>query len=250
MDRFEKTLLFHLQHQLKDFKDKVIIDIAGMPTRLNKHFLAEGAAEIHGVNLDGLNAAHGTPPRGYHHHVADARALPKELPLADAVIACSALEHLSDFNVCLREALAKLKRGGVVVMHGGALWASNLGHHVWVPTPERNYCFGHPGDPMPPWGHLSHTEAELEQTLLDNGTPSAHARLICEQVHHSGGKNRRPASALRQDFQNAGQLLLGFTEYRWGVPNKAIFQRIHDRGHRYSLDDLMTGELIAVMQKF
>jgi hypothetical protein len=250
MDRFEKTILFHLEHNLKIFRDKVIIDIAGMPTPLNKHLLAEGVVEVHGVNLDGLNASHGTPPRGYYHHVADARALPAEIPMADAVTACSALEHLSDFPLVLSQALGKLKSGGILVMHGGPLWPSILGHHVWVPTPKRNYYFGCQGDPLPPWGHLSHTEAELEAALLEQGLPAEHVMLICANVYHAQSKNRRSRSQLRNDFQQAGQLLLGFTEYRWGMPNPAIFNRIAERGHSYDHDDLMTGELVAVLRKF
>lgn len=247
MERFEKNILFHLEHNLKSFKDKVIIDIAGLPTRLNKHILLQGAAEVHGVNLEGLNTS--TPPSGYYHHVADARALPAEVPLADAIIACSALEHLSDFPLVLNQALAKLKPGGILVMHGGPLWPCILGHHVWISTPQCNYHFGTHNDPIPPWGHLSHTESELKDVLLERNLPVDHVKLICSEIYHSQAQNRRSRLNLRNDFQRGGELLLGFTEYSWGMPSPAIFKRIAERNHAYDYDDLMTGELIAVMYK-
>lgn len=249
MERYEKTLLFFLQTLLPDLKNTVILDIAGGPTQLNRHLLAQGVAAVHAVNLDPLKPTQ-TPPAGYHHHQADARALPAELPLADAVTASSALEHLSDLDVCLKEAFRKLKPGGLLVMHGGALWPCNLGHHLYTIVDQRPYFFGQPSDPMPRWGHLAYTEAELSAELRAKGVPDAHVPHILDQVHRVPSKNRRSASQLKQEFLDAGQAVVGFTEYRWGTPRDALLQRIRDRGHAYSLDDLSTGELVAVVRKW
>lgn len=250
MERYEKTLLFHLQSGLKDFQDKVVIDIAGLPTRLNKHLLAEGAAEIHGVNLCGLEVYQGVVPPRYHHHIADARALPPELPMADAIIASSALEHLPDLDVCLRQALAKLKPGGVIVMHGGPLWPCRLGHHIWLHLGQARYFFGQESDPLPPWGHLTHTETEMRVLLEEKALPAAHIDAILDQVYHGQGKNRRSYSQIRQDFESAGQFFVGSTNYRWGTPDHRLFARLRARGHDFSNEDLMTGEMVGILKRY
>lgn len=251
MDRYEKTILFQLRHGLKDFAGKVVIDVAGLPTRLNTLLLAEGAEAVHGVNLTALEVQYKGPvPKGYHHHVADARALPDDVPMADAVIACNALEHLRDLDLCLKEALRKLKPGGLLVMHGGPLWPCRQGHHVWVSIEGALYGFGTPTDPMPPWGHLTHTESELRQHFGERGLPQSHIDAILDQVYHGQGKNRRSYTQIRRDFESAGQFFVGATTYRWGTPDGYLFARARERGHDFSDEDLMTGELIAVLKRY
>lgn len=251
MDRYEKTILFHLRHGLKDLGGKVIIDIAGLPTRLNKLLLEEGAEAVHGVNLTPLEAQYKGPvPARYHHHVADARSLPDSLPQADAVIACSALEHLPDLTVCLKEALRKLRPGGLIVMHGGPLWPCRLGHHVWLVLDGRRYCFGAAGDPLPPWGHLTHSEPEMREHLAAQGLPVAHVDAILDQVYHGQGKNRRSFTQMRQDFEAVGQFFVGMTTYRWGTPDRRLFARARERGHEFSDEDFMTGEVVAILKKY
>jgi hypothetical protein len=93
------------------------------------------------------------------------------------------------------------------------------------------------------------SEAELVDHLGGKGVPTEHIKLILHSVFGNPGKNRRSRTQIRRDFWDHGHLVIGFTEYQWATPKPHIFQKIYDRGHHYSFDDLMTGELIAVVKR-
>lgn len=249
MFRYEKAIFSHIVNHCDQLYGRVIIDIAGAPTSLNRHLLSEGVSEIHSINIRKLHAGDGFIPEGYFHHIADARDINADVPQADIVLAVCALEHIPDLPRIIQSAFAKLKSKGILIMHGGSLWPCMLGHHVWVTADQCNYFFGQKTDPFPPWGHLSHTEAQLRELFDVRGIPKSHTELIMEQVYLSKAQNRLSVSTLRQLFASSGQLLLGFHESRWGAPNSRIFSQIRSRGLDYSDDDLMTGELIVIMQK-
>ena len=249
MYKYEKRILFHILSHLDQLDGKVIIDIAGTPTALNRHLLEQGVSEIHAINLRKLHDGDGDKPSGYFHHIGDARNISPDMPQADMVLAVCALEHLPDLPLIIQSAFERLRSKGILIMHGGPLWPSMLGHHVWVTTGASNYFFGQSSDPFPPWGHLSSTESQLREQFSARGIPPAHVTLIMDQVFKSKAQNRLSVTQLRKFFSSSGKLLLDFHETRWGSPNKEVFHRIRSLGHDYSEDDLMTGEIIVIMKK-
>lgn len=74
----------------------------------------------------------------------------------DFAVSINAFEHIPDPAKALAEAIRVVRPGGVIVLQFDPLWHSPFGHHLWHLN-------------LPPWAHLLHSEAELDDLIRQHG---------------------------------------------------------------------------------
>ena len=235
----------------RSLKGKVILDIGGLPGHQSDRLFELGAAEIHGINLYLPENSKNFLTENYFHHICDARNIGEEVPLADAAVGFNVLEHLPDLKNIINGVFVKLKSGAPLVMHGGPLWSSCMGHHCYVHCDDRQYLFAQPSNPIDNWDHLLLSPEEHESKLIDKGIPKDHVSAIISQIYFEDEVNRLSSSELKEIFLSHGQRSIGFMSYTWSTPNYQLFSSINSKYSKtYSLEDFMTGAMIAVSMKW
>jgi SAM-dependent methyltransferase len=104
----------------------------------------------------------------------------------DILISSSVFEHLHDFPLALQEMYRVLKPGGFVYSHYGPIWSGSYGHHLWMQSKNGRVLTYH-NTILPPYCHLLMTPNQLENWLMGQHHPDAHA--ITDYVFNSPEQN-------------------------------------------------------------
>jgi len=124
---------------------------------------------------------------------ADARKLEEsvEPQSIDIVFGVAVLEHIDGLKEFFASAKAVLKPGGLFFVHGGPIWSSGGGHHVFVNGETRKYRFGdRANNPILNWSHLIHTKQSLIDDLVARNISAGDAEKIGHWVYEGDGINR------------------------------------------------------------
>ena len=107
----------------------------------------------------------------------------------DLIIGIAILEHVRDYPGMFHECFRLLKPGGYLLLHGGPLWFSSHGHHLFIARDDMDYRFiGN--NPVPDWGHLIFSSMEMDNELSSQGIPPAHREAIRHGIYNSETINR------------------------------------------------------------
>ena len=123
----------------------------------------------------------------------DARILPDafEGQSIDIVFGVAVLEHINGLAEFFAGSAKVLKPGGLFHVHGGPIWSSSKGHHVFVKGEAMHYRFGVPdANPIPNWAHLVSTVTTLAELLVAKGIPRGDAEKIGAYVYEGEEINR------------------------------------------------------------
>lgn len=72
----------------------------------------------------------------------------------DMVFGVAVLEHIHNTQLLLDQIYSVLKPIGTALLHGGPIWTSAIGHHVWIEYDQKKYLFNDKTNPIPDWHHL------------------------------------------------------------------------------------------------
>lgn len=149
----------------------------------------------------------------------DARYLKFEDNKFDFVFGTAVLEHLPDVERVLSEINRVLRKGGIVCLHGGPLWASCLGHHVFVHVDGIKYEFNG-NNPIPDYYHLIYDKTEMKKYLMDAQHISHKAATaIVEFVYDSDKLNRLFYEDLVMAFNRTKEFAISnIIERVWKTP--------------------------------
>lgn len=108
----------------------------------------------------------------------------------DLIFGAAVLEHINHLDIFCQEMYRVLKKGGYLVLHGGPLWNSHWGHHLWVKVGESEYRFNQNNNPLPNWSHLYFSKEEMRILLKEKNIPKDHIDKIIFWIYESDEINR------------------------------------------------------------
>ncbi len=141
----------------------------------------------------------------------DARRLEDSLEpeSVDIIFGAAVLEHIDGLAQFFAGAKRTLKKNGLFFVHGGPIWSSAKGHHVFVKGETVHYRFGDKNtNPIQDWTHLALDKPGLIADLRTRGVPPGDAATIGTWVYEEDGINRVGYRAICETFQASGLALL------------------------------------------
>ena len=155
---------------------------------------------------------------------AEETGLPNES--FDLIYGGAVLEHVVAYAQMFRECFRLLRPGGKVLLNGGPLWHSRIGHHVFVVKGSMDYRFNG-NNPVPDFGHLHLSRQEMDLELAKRDIPALHREAIIRMIYEEGSINR----ALTEDILAAVNSLPWErvsveTDGKDQLPDRAVLSRI------------------------
>lgn len=234
-----------------------VLEIGGSSASLSaRAFLDAGAARVVVTGLDHIEKEGESDDQRLVILRADALDLLNHVePVSfDVVFGLSIIEHIPNPTRFLQQVQAVLKPGGLALFEGYPLWSSALGHHLWVASwagtyhgrSSNNYLFAPlanvpSSNPVPDWGHLLMTEAELERSLQAQSLPPEDIACILDWIHHSPDINRLDSNTLCSAYTTSGLVVLEANTQRQDVPADVLTQLRERHGERcdYGLSSMV-----------
>lgn len=232
-------------------KDKVFLEVGGVPNHqtIARNLIDLGAKEV--VQINNRTDLPDSESSGVKYIAQDARKTTFPDESFDAIFSASVLEHLLDLEHFLGEMHRLLKKGGILCLHGGAMWNSNWGHHVWVRVDGASYEFNAASNPIPDWAHIYMTREEMLDHLTKNAIPPTHAEKICDWVYKSDQINRLIYDDYVDIFNISPFQIVRLASKDWKIPSEEIRQKISLKfvQRKPAITNFSIGETLVVLRK-
>lgn len=178
---------------IEKIKDKVILEVGGDHTLEVANYLVEhGAYQVISISIDKRFPV-GAISEKLHTHRISIHNIQNFFSAEkfDLVIGIAILEHIPMLDNMMEELYAVTKPGGSVILHGGPIWTSPKGHHVWANIDGQQYSFTNESNPIPNWHHLLNNYDSMVNFLKEekNIIPK-HAEAISNWIYNSQAINR------------------------------------------------------------
>lgn len=122
----------------------------------------------------------------------------------DLIFGVAVGEHITGIDVFLEQAKRVLRPGGHLFFHGGPVWSSGKGHHLFHCVEGKQYKFSDKDCPVLNWEHLMHDATSLCALLKERGLPPSHAESIAEWIYATTDQNRHCHSEICSFFEKSG----------------------------------------------
>jgi len=170
----------------------------------------------------------------------DGRALPFEDGSFDLVVGCAVLEHITGIEAFARELERVTVPGGHVFLHGAPMWPSHSGHHVYFIGKARFYKFTDDSNPVPDYGHLTLTPAQMAQVVATPDIPQEDRERIVHYAYEDEVLNRLHPDVIVGAFADAFGVIedvrLPNTPFPDGVIKKILDPTIASGKEIYTLE--------------
>jgi len=145
----------------------------------------------------------------------------------DLIYGGAVLEHILEYECLFRECFRLLKPGGHLLLNGGPLWNSRIGHHLFVVNNRMDYRFNG-NNPIPDFGHLYLTREELDVVLAKRHIPLMDRKAIIRQIYDDKMLNRASLKDITRSFQSLPWDAVQIQKDE-AQPDRKILSRIRSR---------------------
>lgn len=247
LERYQlRALDMAASHML--FQGATILEVGGdMKFQTAREMVRRGAARVVSINyspsfsskkitdqIDSINM--------------DIRNLDQLHETFDLVFGVAILEHLNNLDIALENIFKRLKNGGRVYLHGGPIWTSHLGHHVWLHTKDGIKYEFNSNNPIPDWGHLLYSSDEMNDILLKKGIPEDHIDYILKYIYNSERLCRFSTENYYNIFLKSKLHLILFNRIKWKSPD-LLTKNILKSKFKKDDCDYSSGEIEVIMEK-
>lgn len=149
----------------------------------------------------------------------------------DIVFGLAVAEHIPEYWNFLRGCQHVLSPDGLLYFHGGPIWTSSFGHHVWLTVDGVDYHFTNKNTPIKRWEHLMHDQESLASLLEGRGLPLAHAAAVSDFIYNSNDQNRYGYSKQMEIFRKSPLHLVEQVDNAFVLPNEEELAAIVARGY-------------------
>ena len=238
-----------LTRQLRDkcnIKGKNILEIGGdVSCAVAKHLIENGAAHVTSINIDSRFS-----DREIDGNISTRKLSATEVSkffaqgTFDLIYGYAVLEHIKDTALLLQELQSILKQDGFLYIHGGPIWTSARGHHVWVDGVEDSYRFNNKRkNPIENWYHLIFTPEEMKHYLAERNISIEDAERIIHYIYHSSDICRIGHADLLDEFYQCDLKMLEVTQsYGAAQIDDEVRSRLNkiyqDKTHDYSVESV------------
>jgi len=178
--------------------------------------MVDFSKSIKGYNDDRISFVH-----------CDGRDLPFEDCSFDLVVGCALLEHVTGMDAFARELHRVTVPGGHVFLHGAPMWPSRHGHHVYFIGKARFYKFTDETNPVPDYGHLIMTPAQLADRVARLDIPQEDKERIVNYAYKDDVLNRLHPDHIVAVFSEAFEVVEDFRSPNTPFPDE-VRKRILD----------------------
>jgi SAM-dependent methyltransferase len=175
----------------------------------------------------------------------DARKLEDALEpeSVDIIFGAAVLEHINGLAEFFAGSRRVLKPRGLFFVHGGPIWTSPKGHHVFAKGEKMHYRFGVPGaNPVADWAHLLHTRASLAEELIATEIPPGDAEKIVTWIYDGESINRVGYRTMCETFDASDLEMIDRWEAAFRHPEPELLEAIergpHSGQERYDVSGI------------
>jgi len=229
--------------------NKSCVEIGGVPNHCDiaRYLLQNGAEKIVQIN-NRKDLQANTSNERIIYLPMDARKTNFNNNSFDIIYGASVLEHLLDLETLLLEMHRILKKGGVLCLHGGALWNCCWGHHLWVHVDDKSYEFNG-NNPVLDWSHLYMNKIEQQDFLTkETNIPKNHIEKIIHWIYESNEINRLTYEDYINLCKKAPFKTIENINKSWKEPNETVIKKIINK-ELFRLTNYSVGEIILLLQK-
>ena len=116
--------------------------------------------------------------------------LPKSMENAfDRIFSIACFEHIHTLGLALEKMHAALKPGGKLFTMFSPIWSAYDGHHLPNMTDANGKSWSAGKSPVPPWGHLLFSPAQMEAHLITKTDRRTASKMIYN-IYHNQHINR------------------------------------------------------------
>jgi hypothetical protein len=190
-----------------DVKGKRVLEIGGdSKYEVANLLLEKGVAHVTTTNI-GSNFPTGEVNEKLSTVKLDATQLTSKFSEGtfDIAFGVAILEHMNNLSLMLDQLYNVLKSGAVALLHGGPIWSSRKGHHIWVKSGQNVYRFSDQNtNPIPDWYHLLLNYDEMiEYLIIKKELNPQDAYAIAEHVYKSPNLSRKSYFEIVDAFDNS-----------------------------------------------
>jgi len=226
---------------LFDVENKSVLEVGGIPPfSVANFFMHKGAKNVDVINVNNFSN-YNEPNPNIHYHLMDARKMAFSDKSFDAIFGVAILEHINNLDMFFSECSRVLKPGGYLYLHGGPLWSSYVGHHVYLEIDNIDYQFLK-NNPIQPWDHLLLDKDELFNKINKLICNSSHSLKIVNQVYESKFINRVFPEKIIEDFQKSEFAIIDLKLTKWRSMPENIKRKLKLKYPQYiniNVDDIV-----------
>lgn len=120
----------------------------------------------------------------------------------DIIFGVAVIEHITGIDKLLEEASKILRPGGILFMHGGPIWTSAKGHHLYHKVDGQLYAFTDENCPIDRWEHLMTNQMSLAQKMRERNVSDRHADILAEWIYNTDENNRLGYKQICEIFES------------------------------------------------
>lgn len=224
-----------------DVSDKKVLEIGGVPPfSVSKFFINKGAFDVQIININ-KSIENSFIDHHIKYQYMDARRMNFPDNHFDVIFGVAILEHINNIDMLFLECARVLKPGGHLYLHGGPLWSSYVGHHLYMDVDNVNYRFlGN--NPIDPWDHLILSEDQLNNKLRKLNIDSSHVIKIVNQIYRSDFINRLFPEDFIYELQKSKLKIIDCKLTKWrGMPSdvRDKLKEIYPNYINFNVDDIV-----------
>jgi SAM-dependent methyltransferase len=199
---------------LFDVENKSVLEVGGIPPfSIAKFFMYKGAKNVDVININNFSD-YAEANKKIQYYLMDARRMAFPDKSFDVIFGVAILEHINNLDMFFAECSRVLKPGGFLYLHGGPLWSSYVGHHVYLTIDNTEYKFLE-NNPIQPWDHLLLDKDEMYIKINRQISNSLHSTKIVNQVYESSFINRVFPEKIIEDFQKSNLAIIDLKLTKW-----------------------------------
>jgi SAM-dependent methyltransferase len=241
--------VFQKIYKNKELSGSQVLEIGGVPEQIgiSENLIYNGAQKVIQINnRQSKNRNKRVAPK-IEYVKMDARKTFFSDSTFDIIFGAAVLEHMLDLKQFLIEMYRIMKTDGILVLHGGPLWGSAWGHHLWVDCGTIKYRFNDI-NPLPNWSHLYMDDKKMAGYLSNIGIPKDHVNKIVHWCYESEEINRLMYDDYITIFDSSLFRNVCFKKKQMAYPSKEVLNRINEIYE--SIDsEFCNSELLVVAKK-
>ncbi len=226
---------------LYDVENKSVLEVGGIPPfSIANFFVHKAAKNVDVININDFSNYKETNKK-IQYHVMDARGMAFPDKSFDVIFGVAILEHINNLDMFFSECSRVLKPGGNLYLHGGPLWSSYVGHHVYLKIENIEYKFLE-NNPIQPWDHLLLDKNELFVKINNQICNPLHSMEISNQIYESSFINRIFPERIIEEFQKTDLIIIDLKLTKWKsmpVDIKKMLRKKYPQYINFNVDDIV-----------
>ncbi|MFK7751147.1 MAG: class I SAM-dependent methyltransferase [Sedimentitalea sp.] len=144
----------------------------------------------------------------------------------DIAYGIAVLEHVSQSWLMLDELAKVVKPGGMCYLHGGPIWTSGKGHHLFTKYEGQQFRFSDKDCPIEKWEHLLGDTDALAKRIETRGLTPEAAAYLADWIYTTPEQNRYGYARLCEIFEAAPMRIVKRLDNAFAAPPPEVLRAL------------------------